>query len=227
MYTPIKNYGNSGEIRLLQSKWFNIDFYYKNKSWLEDKRLSTLRPSLENLKGKKDVVGVEVGIGNCLTSRNILDNLDIKKLYLIDRNKPTTKHATEVLNDERVVFLQGDSLNMLKNISEELDFIYLDASHEYNYVIREIEIGLPKLKVGGILGGHDYEQIGVVSAVNTFIINLWKTIKEKPTLYYDSCRDNHPGYPKEYIEYGFPIDWWFIKDEKTPNEIKINHLRNG
>ena len=40
---------------------------------------------------------------------------------------------------------------------ESLDFIYQDASHSYNGVKRDIDAWYPKLKKGGILAGHDYD----------------------------------------------------------------------
>jgi hypothetical protein len=37
-----------------------------------------------------------------------------------------------------------------------LDFVFIDASHEYDDVKEDINAWLPKLKPGGILAGHDY-----------------------------------------------------------------------
>ena len=47
------------------------------------------------------------------------------------------------------------------NISDKFrdnsyDFIYIDADHSYESVKKDIELYLPKLKKGGIIGGHDY-----------------------------------------------------------------------
>lgn len=214
--------------RDLMQNWYDVDRYFKEESFKENKELNILRPFFNNLQNKKDLVGVEVGMGNGLNSLNILNNLDIKKLYIIDRNLPPLPPGDKVLNDERVYFLQGDSLDCLSKINEDLDFVYLDASHEYEYVVKEIEISYDKIVIGGILGGHDYDQLGVCSAVQTFMINLWKHNKEQPSNFFtESCRDGHPGYPKEYLEYGFPIDWWAIKEIEPGKDFKVNHLRNG
>lgn len=50
---------------------------------------------------------------------------------------------------------------------ESLDFVFIDAGHEYDDVKKDIEIWLPKVKKGGILAGHDYsnDSPGVVRAV--------------------------------------------------------------
>lgn len=39
---------------------------------------------------------------------------------------------------------------------ESIDFIYIDAAHEYDDVKADIELWLPKVKKGGIFAGDDY-----------------------------------------------------------------------
>jgi len=52
-----------------------------------------------------------------------------------------------------------------------LDFVFIDADHSYNAVRLDIDVWLPKVKVGGILAGHDYSlsadwsRKGVIKAV--------------------------------------------------------------
>ena len=59
-----------------------------------------------------------------------------------------------------------------------IDFIYIDADHTYESVKRAIELFIPKLKKGGIIGGHDYSDDwpGVKRAVTEII--------GKPTWYF-------------------------------------------
>jgi len=74
--------------------------------------------------------------------------------------------------DQRVVYKRGFSYDVVENISDEyFDFIYLDASHLYKDVKRDLKEWFPKLKRGGIMAGHDYiedEDFGVIEAVNNF-----------------------------------------------------------
>lgn len=52
---------------------------------------------------------------------------------------------------------------------DEVDFIFLDGDHRYEYVKKDIENALKLLKKGGVLAGHDYKYVewpGVRQAVN-------------------------------------------------------------
>lgn len=40
--------------------------------------------------------------------------------------------------------------------NKSLDFVFIDADHEYPSVIQDISAWLPKIKTGGYLAGHDY-----------------------------------------------------------------------
>ena len=53
-----------------------------------------------------------------------------------------------------------------------VDFVYLDSNHKYECVKEEIEAWWAKIKIGGILSGHDYKQdsyFGVIPAVDEFV----------------------------------------------------------
>jgi len=227
MSNPFADYGQHHRMQ----PWYNTEKYFASRCWEkvfegEDRRLTTLRPSLATLRRKENLVGVEIGVGRCVNSLNILDNLDIKELHLIDLVVPPGVNGREATNDPRTTFWHGDSMQLSKQLPDELDFVYLDASHDYDFILNEVRIVLPKLKRGGLIGGHDYEQIGVATAVATLQCNLWRHLKEKPCIEVESCRDNHPGYPEEYIETGFPLDWWYVKDNDLTG-FEIFDLRNG
>ncbi len=55
--------------------------------------------------------------------------------------------------------------------NETIDFCFIDGSHEYEDVKKDILAYLPKVKKGGILAGHDYDRIwqGVINAVDEIL----------------------------------------------------------
>lgn len=50
-----------------------------------------------------------------------------------------------------------DSVSASKNYEDRsIDFVFIDGSHLYEDVKNDIDAWLPKVKIGGYLGGHDY-----------------------------------------------------------------------
>ena len=47
------------------------------------------------------------------------------------------------------------SEDAVDDIPEKLDFVYIDGNHAYEYVKKDIGLYYPKLKKGGVIGGHD------------------------------------------------------------------------
>lgn len=55
---------------------------------------------------------------------------------------------------------------------ESLDFVFIDGDHSYEACSLDIRLWWPKLKIGGLLSGHDYtdeKNFGVIRAVNEFV----------------------------------------------------------
>lgn len=49
-----------------------------------------------------------------------------------------------------------------------IDFVYIDASHDYESVKQDLNLWHPKIKTGGTIGGHDYGWESVKQAVDEF-----------------------------------------------------------
>ena len=70
----------------------------------------------------------------------------------------------EVINPIRMS--SNEASKLYEN--ESLDFVFIDAGHEYENVIDDINCWLPKIKKGGVLSGHDFHHHPVSSAVNDY-----------------------------------------------------------
>ena len=106
------------------------------------------------------------------------------KFDCVDTWKGSIEHETyDVITEEKLydVFLSNIEpvkhiINPIRMTSIEasklykdnsLDFVFIDASHEYEDVKADILSWLPKVKIGGILAGHDYNTFeGVNRAVD-------------------------------------------------------------
>lgn len=58
----------------------------------------------------------------------------------------------------RVTKMKMTSAEASEQIEDaSLDLVFIDADHSYEAVKRDIELWLPKVKPGGILAGHDFD----------------------------------------------------------------------
>jgi predicted O-methyltransferase YrrM len=66
-----------------------------------------------------------------------------------------------------------NTLDQVKNITPELDFLFIDGNHMYDYVKMDFEMYSPLVKKGGIVAFHD---IGESEEGGVF--NLWNSLKQ-------------------------------------------------
>jgi hypothetical protein len=70
-----------------------------------------------------------------------------------------------------IVPRRGYSADISREFDDNsVDFVFLDGRHEHEYVLEDLNCWYPKLKVGGIMSGHDYRtnDMGVKTAVDEF-----------------------------------------------------------
>ena len=79
---------------------------------------------------------------------------------------------------DKIGIVRSLSWDGAKNYSDNsLDFVFIDAGHDYESVKKDLNAWYPKIKNGGIIAGHDYHyNVGVYPAVNEFFNG--KTIKQ-------------------------------------------------
>lgn len=60
---------------------------------------------------------------------------------------------------------------------ESIDFVFIDANHEYLHVLEDLRAWYPKVKTGEIIAGHDFWHPDVRKAVHDFFKEKNKEIK--------------------------------------------------
>jgi len=65
-----------------------------------------------------------------------------------------------------------------------IDFIYIDASHDYENVKNDLIHWYPKVKIGGVIAGHDYYREEVKRAVDEFFKDKEFKTSEYSWIYY-------------------------------------------
>lgn len=72
-------------------------------------------------------------------------------------------------NTEGIGFLdviQAESVRAAERIDDgSIDWVFIDALHDYGSVREDIRAWAPKVKPGGLISGHDYGRAGVTDAV--------------------------------------------------------------
>lgn len=87
----------------------------------------------------------------------------------------------------QVNLIKGESLDIVSNYEDNsLDFVFIDASHDYDSVMADLEAWYPKVKNGGLFAGDDYMQNwpGVIKAVDEFSNKHGVVAKPVPNSYH-------------------------------------------
>jgi predicted O-methyltransferase YrrM len=160
-----------------------------------------------NLNGLLDLINdlpynltmLEIGCYAGESTELFLKSGKIKKLYAVDIwnddlgyfssiNPNHNFSEVEKIFDEKikgydVIKYKNTIANVSSNI-HDLDFIYIDANHEYEYVMSDINESLKMIKKGGIISGHDYnlETPGVIKAVDEIFGNNIKIYSDSSWL---------------------------------------------
>jgi hypothetical protein len=117
----------------------------------------------------------EIGVFFGTNARRMFKKLDVEKMFLIDPYKKYKEYEKEknvvrflpssitpaffVLKKykNRITALQMTSEDAVDFVPNDLDLVYIDGNHAYDFVKKDIELYYPKVKAGGIIGGHDIE----------------------------------------------------------------------
>jgi predicted O-methyltransferase YrrM len=71
----------------------------------------------------------------------------------------------------------GISVKAAKRYEDEsLDFVFIDADHSYESVLKDVATWYPKMKPGKMMAGHDIQQMEVKRAVVEYFGKLGKKV---------------------------------------------------
>tara|TARA_B100001093_G_C26858931_1_gene1028883 strand:+ start:8146 stop:8670 length:525 start_codon:yes stop_codon:yes gene_type:complete len=158
----------------------------------------------------KDAIGVELGVAQGHFSDALLASNNVQRLFSIDRwldhhNDSEYVKACKLLakHKTRSIVMRSSFSDVLCLFPESyFDFIYIDAyahtGQEDGTILHE---WYPKLKIGGIFSGHDYDNRSwpkTVKAVDSFANSVGKNIEVIPGVDTTKWQDRYPS-------------WYFIK----------------
>lgn len=134
--------------------------------------------------------GVEVGVLRGEFSRVILDGWGGRALYLVDPWMPQAEAAYRDINNANTevqeaalratlanVAPHASRVHIVRALSVEaaavfadafFDWVYLDAAHHFEAVTADLAAWWPKLRLGGMLTGHDFVFDGVYPLAGEF-----------------------------------------------------------
>lgn len=117
-------------------------------------------------------VGAEIGVERGLFSERLCKVIPGLKLYSIDAWSPYRDYRIHVSREKLDGFyevakerLAPYNATLIREFSTKaaekfedgsLDFVYIDANHDFSHVTEDINAWARKVRPGGIVSGHDY-----------------------------------------------------------------------
>ena len=159
------------------------------------------------LMNKQELICAEIGVSTGDNAEAMLEAGPIKKLYLIDdygkyshdtayekiiplEDRKTSKDSAfkrfEKYGDKVEWVYLPSVVAIMEFPNDYLDYCYIDANHDYRYVLMDLKSWYSKVKPGGVFAGHDYGG-DVAKAVWDFFLGKFITF------------------------YNAHADWWIIK----------------
>ena len=127
--------------------------------------------------------GAEIGVRTGLFSEFMCKMIPDLEILCIDRTanrlrreegqKANYEEAKKRLAPYKATLIPKSSMEAVKDVLDDsLDFVYIDGDHEFEAVMLDIIHWSHKVRVGGIVSGHDYcwgYRSGVVAAVDAYV----------------------------------------------------------
>jgi len=129
--------------------------------------------------------GAEIGVNMGRNARKMYSLIPDLKLTLIDpwsafggntdeRMEKIYQNCKSRLSRWNPIYIRKPSIEAAKDFQDEsFDFVYIDGLHNFDACIIDIIHWAPKVKIGGIVSGHDFyygysPHTGVIEAVRAY-----------------------------------------------------------
>ena len=154
---------------------------------------------LYELSKRLNEEGIVVEIGSYIGASSLMIGLGLKnkcKLYCIDtwQNDAMTEGNwdtfKEFMNNTKLLKnkikpIKATSNDAVTEITEAVDFIFIDGDHSYEGVKTDFDLWFPKLKKGGLIVFHDWEWAeGVKRVINEDAKPQLLKIEELPNMFW-------------------------------------------
>lgn len=162
-YESIANWGTVHEMyNLALKKAKKGDIFVEVGSWV-GASVCYLGERAKELK--KDI---RIHVVDLFTGENMVN--DVHTLKYGDQMKELIENLQKQGIDDIVRVYKSYSDNTEGFKDKSVTCVFIDADHSYEWVTRDLEAWFPKMRKGGILCGHDYENTdtAVKKAVHDF-----------------------------------------------------------
>jgi predicted O-methyltransferase YrrM len=160
-----------------------VDKYPTNSHFVEVgvwKGMSASYMAVEIINSKKNIKFDCIDIWEYLDDQSDIPEIlfeDIYQTFL--KNIDPVKHIITPIKE-----LSCEGAKRYEN--ESLDFVFIDAAHDYESVKKDITAWLPKIKKGGTIAGHDYSWCeDVKKAVHEFFQEKEIHVREGCWIYFN------------------------------------------
>lgn len=169
-------------------------------------------------------IGAEIGVASGKYSECLMQANPTMKLYGVDPHTVYSGYKDYALNstmrklrDEAhqrldkypgYEFVEKFSVDAAKDFQDEsLDFVYIDANHDYDNVKLDVTEWAKKVRKGGVVSGHDYGRVRSITDRYDVIRAVDDYVRENNIqLYIWGLNGKLPGTIRDNIR-----SWMFLK----------------
>lgn len=158
-------------------------------------------------------IGAYLGKSTCFLAEKLINSGKDIELNIIDNwiGHPSDKALVEEIKQlgniynifitnmtnakviDRLNIIRGDSTETATKFKDSsVDFVFIDAAHDYESVKRDINAWFPKMRTAGVIAGHDYKNTvstGVDKAVDEIFGNRIRIVENTWIHYIDTQRE--------------------------------------